>query len=155
MKRYHTGLDILKRFQKRGQATGTFGCPFFMNLSLTSKRDIFGVEEKENELLFKFNIQKEFCNLHGTLHGGAISTLVDITTGMCITSNDEQRRNSVSLQMSTTFLNPGYVNTEIYIHTRTDKKGYKIATSTCEFYNSDMDLLAKGDHVKVFVKEQV
>ena len=59
MKRYHTGLDILKRFQKRGQATGTFGCPFFMNLSLTSKRDIFGVEEKENELLQKQERMKQ------------------------------------------------------------------------------------------------
>lgn len=107
---------------------------------------------QNNDIMFKLVIIKEYCNLLNTMHGGAISTLVDISTTIAISGIDKDLRQNVSVDLSTQFLNPIKIDSEILIHCKIPKIGKTLAYSYVDIYNSeDLKKCVTSSHIKAML----
>ena len=155
MKRHHSPSLILSTFQRLTTQTPSLGTPYYQNLSLAHKPQFFSQPETETEILFKFESKPQFCNLLGTLHGGALATLLDLTTGVALTCNDREMRKSVSLQLNLNFIRPARKDEGVLIWCVSDRVGRRFGNASCEVYDLGLNLLCNGTHVKVFVDERL
>jgi acyl-coenzyme A thioesterase 13 len=60
-------------------------------------------KDSRHYLVFGLRVKDEFCNLHGTLHGGAMSTLVDCMTTVHVWAADPFGRFAISTDLSVAF----------------------------------------------------
>lgn len=98
----------------------------------------------ECELLINEDIQ----NTYGTLHGGAIATIVDVVGTMAILTKDPLRA-GVSIDLNVTYIAAAKANENIKIIGKVLKTGKRLAFSEVSFYRSkDNTLLATGRHTK-------
>ena len=97
----------------------------------------------------------EMDNLNGTLHGGAITSIIDVCTTMAIMSLDTKNRANVSADLSISFVRGGSLNTEIFILSQVDKLGKQLAFSNACVYNNTFNLIASGKHLKAFLEDQI
>jgi acyl-coenzyme A thioesterase 13 len=102
-----------------------------------------------NRVAYKFIVPAETVNLQGSMHGGALSTLVDIVTTISILKATPIKNASINL--STEFLSPAKINSELVIETFIKKLGTTIVFTDCEIFH-DNKLIAKGIHTKAFAK---
>ena len=131
-----------------------FGAPFYKRLSLVENefKQHNIIRNKDNEILFKMEVSEDFCNSFNTMHGGAISTLIDITTTIAISGFDNKLRHNVSAELSTYYLNPIRINSKILIHIRVPKIGKTLAYSHADIYEeNDLKLCVNGSHVKAML----
>ena len=93
-------------------------------------------------------IHEEIQNTYGTLHGGAIATIVDVVGTMAILTKDPLRA-GVSVDLNVTYISAAKANEKIKIIGKVLKTGKRIAFSEVSFYrSSDNTLLATGRHTK-------
>ena len=155
MKRYQSPELILSIFTRLTSQLPSMGTPYYKNLSIVDQSKYLDQPERDNEVMYKFKSDPQFCNLLGMLHGGALATLLDLTTGMALTCNDRDMRKSVSLQMNINFLRPAKKNEGVLIHCTSDRVGKSFGNASCNIYDFDLNLLCNGTHVKVFVNERL
>ena len=105
------------------------------------------------DVLFTLNVEDSFCNLLGTMHGGAIATLIDLTTTLAISGIDKTYRTNVSVQLSTNYQNPIKKNSNILIFNRVSKIGKTLAYSTGEIYDQENKLLSNSVHIKAMLEK--
>ena len=106
-----------------------------------------------NQLVFGFNVQKEFCNLHGTMHGGAISTLIDCATTIHAFSADPSERVSLSTDLSTSFFTAVAPNQ--YIEIITSLVGLKESLAyTTALLTVEDKIVARGTQTLYFLNIQ-
>jgi uncharacterized protein (TIGR00369 family) len=107
-----------------------------------------------SDVVFKFKILKDMCNIQCTMHGGAISTLVDIATTVAISGMDRDQRHNVSVELSTHFLNPIKIDSQILVHCKIPKIGKSLAYSYADIYDEeDMKLSASATHIKAMINK--
>lgn len=76
-----------------------FSSEIFRNLEIVKSY----TKENKHHILYEFNVKDEFCNLHGNLHGGAISTLIDCVTSVHVWAMDPHNRFVTSTDLSSSF----------------------------------------------------
>ncbi len=123
-------------------------------LSIVEKDTYNLIVNPNIEILFKLAVGKELCNFHNTMHGGAICTLIDTTTTLAISGMDRELRHNVSVELSSYFLNPIKMNSNILIHCKIPKIGKTLAYSNVDIYDEEsLKLCANGSHVKAMLEK--
>jgi uncharacterized protein (TIGR00369 family) len=101
--------------------------------------------DKTFKLVLDLPLQESWRNSLGTLHGGAISTIIDQSTTLAIAGLDD--RNSVSIDLSISFIAAVKVSSSIQIEAICHKIGKSLAFTTAEIRNGT-DIIATGKHTK-------
>ena len=127
-------LNILKRI-KSSESRKIFDSELFRNTSLIRSIAIPDGEQ----LVFGILINDDFCNVHGSLHGGAISTLVDCVTTVHTWARDPAGRIAISTDLSMAFYS--YVLPKQYLEITT------VVTSINERFSFTTASLAVGNLV--------
>ncbi len=88
------------------------------------------------------------------LHGGAVCTMIDISTAIGILVNDQNARKMVTTSLNCNFYRPSFAGETVYVVTRTEKIGKTVGFANCEIYNGQKELLYNGNTVMSFLKDQ-
>lgn len=90
------------------------------------------------------------CNANpaGSLHGGAIATLVDVAGTLAIMSADADGRPGVTSDLNVTYLAAGKPGAEVEAHATVLRVGRTLAMVTVDVRSSDK-LIAQGRMTKV------
>ena len=90
-------------------------------------------------------------NLNGTLHGGAIATVIDVATTIAVMSLDKKNRANVSSELNMSFLSSSPIGREVFIMSQVDRIGKNVAFTQCWLYSDVDELLVSGRHIKSFL----
>ena len=96
-------------------------------------------------------VMPEMGNLNGTLHGGAIASIIDVSTTIAVMSLDRKNRTNVSAELNMSFLSSAPVGSDILILSQVDRIGKNVAFTQCWLYNDKKELLVSGRHIKAFL----
>ncbi|KAI6646630.1 TIMELESS-interacting protein [Oopsacas minuta] len=83
----------------------------------------------------RMTVMESDCNVNGMLHGGQISTIVDVISTFAIILRGRPR--GVSVEMNISFLRPARLGEEINIHSYSIKTGRSLATALVDISNSE------------------
>ena len=132
---------------------GIYGIELLQAVKLVDSHKL--LTNPASEVLFRLRVENSFCNLFGTMHGGAICTLVDTTTTVVISAFDKSNRSNVSVELSTQYLNPVNNNTDILILCKVPKIGKTLAYSYAEIYDEQsLKLLSQSTHIKAILDKK-
>lgn len=119
------------------------------NASILKALSVHSVEgDPLHKVIFKFTVQDDMCNRSGTMHGGALMTLVDDTTTIALLAGDPQTRGQVTSNLDTRFLSPAQPGDELTVIARNDKFGKSVGFCSCEIYKESV-LVALASHTKI------
>jgi uncharacterized protein (TIGR00369 family) len=125
------------------------------NFSVLKSLSVSSVEgESPDKVTFRFTVQPDMCNKGGSMHGGALMTLVDDTTTISLLASDPKLRAQVTSNLETRFLSPAMPGDDLTIVAKNDKLGKSVGFSSCEIYK-DATLVALGTHVKIIIDADV
>ncbi|KAL0477911.1 acyl-coenzyme A thioesterase [Acrasis kona] len=93
-------------------------------------------------------ISDELGNSYGTLHGGAIATLIDVMGTLALLTHNSEK-GGVSIEMNMSFLSPAKVGDTILAEGQVVKSGRSMGFTQVTLYRkSDMKVVATGRHTK-------
>lgn len=90
----------------------------------------------------------EVVNAVGTLHGGAIATLVDVAGTIAIMGADEQQRPGVTTDLNVSYFSAGRPGTTVTARARVLKSGKTLAFVSVDVEGEGGKLLAQGRMTK-------
>jgi acyl-coenzyme A thioesterase 13 len=95
-------------------------------------------------------VDDHLTNSYATLHGGAISTLVDVAGTLALLTKDPQRA-GVSIEMNTSFLAAAKKGDKLRVRGRVLKYGKRMGFTEIEISRAeDERMVAIGRHTKAF-----
>jgi len=102
----------------------------------------------KGEVVCRIPVTKGVQNAYSTLHGGAISTLVDVVGTMAILT-EKPTTPGVSVELSVSFARAAKADEEVIVKGRVLKMGRSLAFTEVELLRADtLQLIAKGKHTK-------
>ena len=102
------------------------------------------ISVKEGDLIFEYEIRKEWLNPSGSLHGGITAAIVDDAIGATVFSFGEHSLYT-TINNVIDYFSTAHEGQTIIAETQTIKKGKKITNIQCEIWNnSKTRLIAKG-----------
>ena len=102
----------------------------------------------EEEAVATFTVGPTLCNAFGTLHGGAIATLVDIMGTLALLGRDSSRP-GVSVDINVTYLSAGREGDRVTCVGRVNKIGRTLGFTEVRISGGDGKVIALGRHTKV------
>lgn len=111
-------------------------------------------EDNPRLAAFRYNFGTHQKNIQETVHGGALATMIDVVTTIGMLRMTHMRTISVSL--STEFLNVIKVGEEVEIETEIAKIGKNIVFADCRIFTDPLHkrkLACKGQHIKSILHE--
>jgi acyl-coenzyme A thioesterase 13 len=127
---------LLGRFESVGRFDSCF------TGMMVTRMDSVG--EAEAELI----VDSRHENSYGTLHGGAITTLVDIVGTMALLAKDH-KRGGVSVDLNVNFLKAAKTGEKVVVRGRVLKLGKTLGFTQVDVLAADgVTLLATGRHTK-------
>jgi acyl-coenzyme A thioesterase 13 len=115
------------------------------------------IDSSRGEIDADIVVSDSLSNTYGTLHGGAICTLVDVVGTLAILTKDHTKA-GVSVELSTSFVSAAKKGTTVRCTGRLLKLGGKLAFTTVDIFALDKDgttgalvlgkLVATGRHTK-------
>uniref|UniRef100_A0A914Y861 Thioesterase domain-containing protein n=1 Tax=Panagrolaimus superbus TaxID=310955 RepID=A0A914Y861_9BILA len=84
---------------------------------------------------YEFTVAKDHANTHGFLHGGCLTTLIDICTSHTSHTVDPNHRVTVSIAIS--FIGSAKIGETIIIETKSPKEGKTMSYLTANVYKKD------------------
>ena len=103
------------------------------------------VTGRTSKINVELPLHEEWLNNMGSLHGGAISTIIDQITTMAIAAVDD--RNSVSIDLSVSFTTALKEGETMQIEAICHKIGKSLAFTSAEIKSKGV-LIASGKHTK-------
>lgn len=99
-------------------------------------------------------VTRNLCNNYDTLHGGAISTIVDVVGTFALLSKDPTRA-GVSIEMNQTFCSAARLGDNVLLTGRVLRYGRQLGFTEVTLRRGDENgaLVATGRHTKMFVPE--
>ena len=82
-------------------------------------------------------------NRHGTVHGGAVATLVDTAMGAAVFSEFDGEQAPVTIEMKVTYLEPAHIGV-LTATAQVRRAGKRITIVETEVTGSDGELVAHG-----------
>ncbi len=98
-------------------------------------------------------VRPEFCNVFGSLNGGAVATIIDISTSILASMVQEKFPLHVSLALTSNMLRNVQANEEVYILNKIDKMGKEVVFLSADLYSESGKLCYTTSHLKHFVKK--
>ena len=93
-------------------------------------------------------VSEQVVNMVGTLHGGAIATLVDVAGTIAIMAADQEHRPGVTTDLNVSYFAAGRLGDTVTARARTLKSGKTLAFVSVHLSNQDGTLLAHGRMTK-------
>lgn len=93
-------------------------------------------------------VTEAVCNMVGTLHGGAIATLVDDAGTIAIMSSDAESRPGVTTDLNVSYLSAATLGEVVRAEARTLKSGRTLAFVEVDIKSQEGKLLAQGRMTK-------
>ena len=91
-------------------------------------------------------------NSYGTLHGGAITTIIDVVGTLALLTKDHARA-GVSIEINSCFLTPSSADDVVIVNGRVMKYGKKLGFADVELFSRTTGKrVATGRHTKFFTK---
>ncbi|WP_010180714.1 PaaI family thioesterase [Aquimarina agarilytica] len=113
------------------------------------------ISVKEDNLIFEYEIRKEWLNPSGSLHGGITAAIVDDTIGATVFSFGEPSAYT-TINNVVDYFSTAHEGQTIIAETQTIKKGKKIINVQCEIWNnSKARLIAKGYSNLLRIEKQI
>ena len=128
----------------------SFGYQFIKAYEIIDSHSL--ITNPKNQVLIKMKIDPSLGNLKGSLHGGAAATIVDTATTIAIAACDSKNRVNVTSDLSMTYMGAAYLNTDLYVLSKVNRIGKRLAFTECNFYDESGDLLVSGRHTKAFLE---
>ena len=107
-----------------------------------------GLVEKGN--IYLFTPTEAHRNIYATVHGGMISSLVDIVTSLEIMKTNEKQGMGVSVDLNVQFLKP--IVGPFTMEPRVERLGKNLIFTSCKVFNEKKELSALGRHIKMVSK---
>lgn len=133
---------LLNFFQNKVSEAKVFEKSILLNIQVDSAKLV----DNGSEVNFKLPVLKEFCNSYGPLHGGAITTIIDETTGLAILTADKSPRELTSIDLSVSFASAAAEGDQLFIKTRCNKVGKNLAFASADLWVGSK-LIAEGKHI--------
>ena len=140
---------LLSLMTNVAKAKKSFSYPFYSRFSIVQDHPL--LEDPSKQLLMKINVDKRFSNQHGTLHGGAASTIADTATTVALSGFDTKNRTNSSVNLTLSYLAPALLGSDVYVLNDVVKVGRNLGFTECRIYDEDMRLLVTGRHTKIFL----
>jgi acyl-coenzyme A thioesterase 13 len=106
------------------------------------------IDTVNGEAVVELTVDQRHENSYGTLHGGAITTLVDIVGTMALLAKDH-KRGGVSIDLNVNFLKAAKTGEKVVIKGRVLKLGKTLGFTQVDLFAADgKSLLATGRHTK-------
>jgi acyl-coenzyme A thioesterase 13 len=83
---------IFRRFVENPKLKGTFAHKFYEGFEYLPKHKL---EISPNILILRMKVQSSFINVNGSIHGGALSTIIDCATTLAILKVDPKHQVTV------------------------------------------------------------
>ena len=93
-------------------------------------------------------VTEAVCNPVGTLHGGAIATLVDIAGTLALMTSDAESRPGVTTDLTVSYLSAAPLGDVVLAEARTLKAGRTLGFVEVAIRNAEGKLLAQGRMTK-------
>lgn len=93
-------------------------------------------------------VTEQVANMVGTLHGGAIATLVDVAGTIAIMAADHESRPGVTTDLNVSYFAAGRLGDTVRAEAKALKSGKTLAFVEVELLNQDGKLLAQGRMTK-------
>jgi acyl-coenzyme A thioesterase 13 len=107
------------------------------------------IQGSEGGVRARIPVSEAVQNLFGTLHGGAIATLVDDIGTLAIVSADRERRLGVTTDLNVSYFAPGKAGSAILVEAKVLKIGNTLSTVTVDLRREeDGMLIAQGRMTK-------
>jgi len=94
-------------------------------------------------------IDERTANSYGTLHGGAIASLVDIVGTLALLAQDASK-GGVTVELSTSYCSSAKLGSRVTIHGKTLKLGKSLGFTQVDVFSEAGALIASGRHTKAF-----
>eukprot|EP01051_Picozoa_sp_SAG22_P020523 SAG22_NODE_4181_length_1355_cov_1.110669_1_plen_181_part_00 len=146
-------ISFIKRAQEAGSATVLLG-PFASAGRFDACLEGMVITklaggEAEAELV----VTRALTNNYGTLHGGAISTVVDVLGTLALLAHDPSRA-GVSVEMNQTFCTAAQLGQKLKLTGKVERYGRSTGFTTVELRQAEGEragvVVALGRHTKVF-----
>lgn len=108
---------------------------------------VTGIDTTAGTVTCELVVDTGLQNTYGTLHGGAIATIVDVVGTMALLAKDHLRA-GVSVEMNISYLAAAKAGEKVLIHGRVLKTGKRLGFSEVTITRQDGTLLATGRHTK-------
>lgn len=97
----------------------------------------------------EMQVLHEHLNRQGTLHGGCITTIVDLMTGMNFLAHQGTITYALSVQLDVKFFTPALEGDLIEIHSSVIKPGKRLYFLQADLLNKTREnkLIARGNHI--------
>ncbi|CAD8099641.1 unnamed protein product [Paramecium sonneborni] len=138
--------DIFKRFIQIPILKNTFAEHFYQAFQFLPGH---ALERNSNHLVLRYKVPQEIMNMNGSVHGGALATILDCATTIAILRGDRNLSRTVSIELGLSFISPAKLNDQLIVHAVCQKVGKNVAYSVCDIYEeSGMKLVTTGRHIK-------
>ena len=94
-------------------------------------------------------VTERLGNSYGSLHGGAIASLVDIAGTLALLGVDKDK-GGVTVELSTSFIAAAPVGSTVKVKAACLKMGRTLGFTQVDLYNDKGALIATGRHTKAF-----
>lgn len=149
MKAILTAREVLQLYCANQHLVGGFGEDFGRRMLALDR-----YEDNPRLAAFRYSFGTHQKNIQETVHGGALATMIDVVTTIGMLRMTHMRTISVSL--STEFLNVIKVGEEVEIETEIAKIGKNIVFADCRIFTDPLHkrkLACKGQHIKSVLHE--
>ncbi|KAI9328482.1 HotDog domain-containing protein [Zopfochytrium polystomum] len=111
----------------------------------------------DGRFVWELEVTEEMLNGAGTIHGGCLSTIIDLISSLSKllidAANDRPLRGGVSLNLSTTFISAAVVGDVLVIEVTVPKIAKKVFFTDTKVFKRGKDgkkgpLVAEGSHTK-------
>ena len=87
------------------------------------------------------DVEPRHLNPHGTVHGGAIATLVDSAMGLAVATTTEEGEGPVTIEMKVTYLEPG-TSQQLKAQAHVRRRGKRITIVEADVVDADDEAVA-------------
>ena len=111
-------------------------------------------EDNAKLAAFRYSFGAHQKNIQETVHGGALATMIDVVTTIGMLRVTHLR--TISISLSTEFLNVVKVGEEVEVETEIAKIGKNIVFADCRIFTDPhhkRKLACKGQHIKSLLHE--
>ncbi len=108
-------------------------------------RGLVGIRVGEHEdgaSRVRLEADERHLNVHGTVHGGAIATLVDVSMGEAVATTTDEDEQPVTIEIKVNYLEPGTTGT-LTCSAQVLKRGKRFTVVSAEVVQGD-DVVAEA-----------
>ncbi len=145
-------FEVMAKFVLANRRAGTFAESIDKGFGLIEHHKLI---QNERQVLLMLRVVPEFCNHHGTIHGGALCTILDCATAFSTLKIDKKMRKNVSVELSFSFLNPARVGDNLLIRAETLNLKEPMAETRADiFIENSLVHVGSGTHLQMLVNKR-